>query len=128
MEAFNKKTDVKNEFSEKFYPKKVYFYKFDHWAVSGHKPSLTSSLIAWIKWASSYDRDVVKIGDFDLLTSKFYKTDHTMLISDLKNPYIQLSRTKINLFFKFDHWSLLVSVPVTIHLGCNAPHHDAPPS
>ena len=36
MEAFNKKTDVKNEFSVKFYPKKVYFYKFDHWSVSGH--------------------------------------------------------------------------------------------
>ena len=49
-----------------------------------------------------------------------------MLISDLKNPYIQLYRTKINLFFKFDHWSLLVSVPVTIHLGRNAPHRDAP--
>ena len=31
--------------------------------------------------------------------------------------------TKIQLFFKFDHWSLLVSVQVVIHLGHNAPPH-----
>ena len=49
-----------------------------------------------------------------------------MLISDLNNPYIQLSRTKIQLVFKFDHWSLLVNVQVIVHLGHNAPHCDAP--
>ena len=32
-----------------------------------------------------------------------------MIISDLKNPYIQLSGTKFQLFFKFDHWSLVVT-------------------
>ena len=51
-----------------------------------------------------------------------------MVISDLKNPYIQLSRTKFQLFFKFDHWSLLVSVQAVVHLGHNASRRDAPPS
>ena len=50
-----------------------------------------------------------------------------MIINDLKDPYIQLSGTKFQLFSKFDHWSLLVSVQVIVHLGHNAPpDHDAP--
>ena len=49
-----------------------------------------------------------------------------MMISDLKNPYNQLSRTKFQLFFKFDHWSLLVSVVVHADLVQDAPHNDAP--
>ena len=45
-----------------------------------------SQNVIYFNGASSHKSNIDKITDFDPLTSQFCKTDHTMMVSDLKNP------------------------------------------